>query len=103
MVQGPSGTEAGPPLVHLPFEVAGVKADLDEDGAARVQVAPLDGDPGAPRQGPRGRLHPREVRRLERERTISGGRKKEQMEPRVCGGRWGLLTTKVKALVDTAL
>lgn len=77
MVRGPSRTEAGPPHVHLPFKVAGVKADLDEDGAARVQVAPLDGDPGPSRQGPRGRLHPREVRRLERQNRQSREKRKK--------------------------
>lgn len=47
--------------------MAGVKSDLDEHGAAGVQVASFDGDPRSPRQGPRGRLHAAKIRRLKRQ------------------------------------
>lgn len=55
-----------PRRFDLPFKVAGVKSDLDEHGAARVQVVSFYGDPRPSRQGPRGRLHAGEIRRLER-------------------------------------
>lgn len=55
----------------MPFKVAGVKSDLHEHGAACIQVTSFDGDPRSSGQGPRGRLHAGEVRRLAKEKLVN--------------------------------
>lgn len=56
-----------------PLKATGVQSDLHQHGAACVQVAALDGYPGAARQRPGGRVDPVEVGRLWRD-TETGAR-----------------------------
>ncbi len=51
--------------ISAPLKVAGVESDLDGDGAARVQVAAVNGDPRSSGDGPVWRLHTSEVRWLD--------------------------------------
>ena len=50
----------------LLFKEAGLRSYADRHVAARVQVAPLDGDPGSARDGPLRRLDASEVRSLDK-------------------------------------
>lgn len=52
------------------FEVAGLLSDSDGHVAASIEIAPLNGDPGTPRNGPLRWLDTGEVRSLERRRKI---------------------------------
>lgn len=46
-----------------------MEADLDSHSAARVEVAPLNGDASSPREGALGGLYPREIGRLGKRNT----------------------------------
>ena len=56
-----------------PFKATGVQSYLDGHGAAGVEVAALDGDPGTSRHRPVGRLDAGEVRRLRRDTRGENG------------------------------